>query len=82
MTGCTDYDAERLRDELARDERVSELGIEVTITAGKAFLHGKVPTAERRLAVAEVAERLLPHCTVVNEVMVTQLDAPREELLG
>lgn len=81
MTGCTDYDAERLREELARDERVSELGIEVTISGGKAFLHGKVPTPERRTALAEVAQRFLPHCTVVNEVTVTKLDAPREEQL-
>ncbi|HEX2052544.1 MAG TPA: BON domain-containing protein [Actinomycetota bacterium] len=79
---CTDYDAERLREELARDERVSELGIEVTISSGKAFLHGKVPTPERREAVAEVAQRLLPHCTVVNEVMVTKLSSPQLEELS
>jgi hypothetical protein len=79
---CTDYDAERLREELARDERVSELGIEVTISAGRAFLHGKVPTPERRDAVGEVAQRFLPHCTVVNEVMVTKLGAPQLEELS
>ena len=79
---CSDYDAQRLREELARDERVSELGIEVTISAGKAFLQGKVPTPDRKQAVAEVAERFLPNCTVVNEVMVTELDSPKLEHLG
>ena len=79
---CSDYDAERLREELARDERVSELGIEVTISAGKAFLHGKVTTPDRKQAVTEVAERFLPDCTVVNEVKVTKLEAPKLEHLG
>lgn len=76
---CTDYDAERLREELARDNRVGELGIEVSITDGKAFLSGKVATAERRDAVGEVASELLPHCTVVNEVTVTVLKDPNLE---
>lgn len=79
---CTDYDAERLRDQLARDERVSELGIEVTISAGKAYLSGKVATGERREAVGRVAREVLPHCTVVNEVTVTVMEEPQQEEIG
>lgn len=76
---CSDYDAARLRDQFGRDERVSELGIEVTILEGKAFLSGKVLTEERRQAVGEVAREVLPHCTVVNEVTVTVLEEPNRE---
>ncbi len=79
---CSDYDAERLRDELARDERVSELGIEVSISGGKAFLSGRVSSAERKEAVREVARKVLPHCTVVNDVTVTVLAEPNWENIG
>lgn len=78
---CTEYDAARLCDALARDDRTGELGIDVSITGGKVFLHGKVSTPDRREAIAEVAAEFLPHCTVVNEVTVTQLAPPGEEVL-
>ncbi len=78
---CTEYDAEKLRSELARDDRVNELGIEVSISNGKAFLHGKVATPERRDAVAEVAKEVLPGCTIVNEVTVTPMSKPNMENL-
>lgn len=78
---CSEYDAEKLRSELARDDRVNELGIEVSISNGKAFLHGKVATAERREAVAEVAQEVLPGCIIVNEVTVTRLEEPNLENL-
>ncbi|HYN99672.1 MAG TPA: BON domain-containing protein [Actinomycetota bacterium] len=78
---CSEYDAARLCDALARDERTGELGIDVSITAGKVFLHGKVATADRREAIAEVAAEFLPECTVVNEVTVTELGDPNLEIL-
>ncbi|CAN5855274.1 hypothetical protein BH23ACT12_BH23ACT12_04620 [soil metagenome] len=78
---CSEYDAARLCDALARDERTGELGIDVTIAEGKAFLHGKVSTPDRREAIAEVAAEFLPHCTVVNEVTVTELADPSSEIL-
>jgi Icc-related predicted phosphoesterase len=73
---CSEYDAEKLRTELARDERVNELGIQVTISESRAFIRGKVPTAERRDAVEQVAREVLPECTVINEVTVAELEAP------
>jgi hypothetical protein len=78
---CSEYDAARLCDALARDERTGELGIDVSITGGKVFLHGKVATPDRRAAIAEVAAEFLPHCTVVNEVTVTELADPNQEIL-
>ena len=79
---CSEYDAERLREEFARDERVSELGIEVTISGDHAYLRGKVSTGERREALSEVARELLPECTIVNEVTVIELEEPHLETLG
>ena len=78
---CSEYDAASLSDALARDERTGELGIDVSITGGKVFLHGKVSTPDRRDAIAEVAAEFLPHCTVVNEVTVTELADPDLEIL-
>ena len=78
---CSEYDAARLSDALARDGRTGELGIDVSITGGKVFLHGKVATPDRRDAIAEVAAEFLPHCTVVNEVTVTHFAPPEEEVL-
>lgn len=78
---CTEYDAERLRQELARDVRVSELGIEVRIEGSRAILRGNVTTDERKHAVTLVAERVLNQCTVVNEITVTELTGPGWERL-
>lgn len=78
---CSEYDAARLADALARDDRTGELGIEVTVAEGKVFLGGKVATPDRREAIAEVAGEVLPHCTVVNEVTITELADPDSEIL-
>jgi hypothetical protein len=79
---CSEYDAQRVREELARDERVGELGIEVTISGDHAFLRGKVSNTERKQVIADVAQELLPECTVVNEVTIIEMDEPHLESLG
>lgn len=79
---CSEYSAENLREQFARDERVSELGIEVTISGDHAFLRGKVSTPERRDAAGTVAREFLPDCTIVNEVTVIDLEKPHLETLG
>jgi hypothetical protein len=77
-----DYAIERLRDALATDARVAEMGLQVRIAAGKVFLTGQVPTEERRRAVGVVAGEVLPEYEVHNETVVTELgDAPRVERL-
>ena len=76
------YAIERLRDALAADERVAEMGVQVRIAAGKVFLTGQVPTAERQRAVGVVAGEVLPEYEIHNETVVTELgDAPRVEHL-
>lgn len=78
-----EYAIERLRDALATDERVAEMGLQVRIAAGKVFLTGQVPTDERRRAVGVVAGEVLPEYEVHNETVVTELgDTPRVERLG
>ena len=75
-----DYAIQRLRDALATDERVAEMGVQVRIAAGKVFLTGQVATPERRHAVGEVAAEVLPEYDVHNETVVTVMgDQPRVE---
>ena len=75
-----DYAVQRLRDALAADERVAEMGVEVRIAAGKVFLTGQVPTEERQRAVGIVAGEVLPEYEVHNETVVTEIgDTPRVE---
>ncbi len=82
MTEPEDYTIQRVRDALATDERVGEIGVEVRIAAGKVFLTGQVPTEERRRAVGVVAGEVVPDYEVHNETVVTELgDQPRVEHL-
>ncbi len=68
-----DYACERVREALAADERVGELGVQVRMAAGKVFLTGQVPTAERQAAVGAVAAAVLPDYEVHNETLVTSV---------
>lgn len=82
MSEPEDYAVQRLRDALAADERVAEMGVQVRIAAGKVFLTGQVPTEERQQAVGTVAGEVLPEYEVHNETVVTELgDQPRVERL-
>ena len=75
-----DYAIQRLRDALATDERVAEMGVQVRMAAGKVFLTGQVATAERQQAVGMVATEVLPDYEVHNETVVTVVgDQPRVE---
>ena len=76
-----EYEAQRLQHQLARDDRVSELGIDVTIVEGKVFLRGKVSTLQRRDAIEAIAHETLPNYSVVNEVTVVEPQRPALENL-
>ncbi len=77
-----DYAIEHLRNALATDERVAEMGLDVRIAAGKVFLTGQVSTEERQRMVGVVAGEVLPEYDVHNETVVTELgDQPRVERL-
>jgi osmotically-inducible protein OsmY len=75
-----DYAVQRLRDALATDDRVAEMGVQVRTVAGKVFLTGQVPTPERQQAVGTVAAEVLPDYEVHNETVVTVVaEGPRVE---
>ena len=78
-----EYEVQRLREALATDERVAEMGVQVLVAAGgKVFLTGQVPTEERQRAVGVVAGEVLPDYEIHNETVVTELgDHPRVEHL-
>jgi hypothetical protein len=83
MSEPEDYAIQRVRDALAADERVAEMGVQVRIAAGKVFLTGQVPTDERQQAVGVVAGEVLPEYEIHNETVVTELgDQPRVERLS
>ena len=67
------YLAEHVRDALARDPRLSELHVDVTITSGKVVLTGMVGSEERRAHLTTVAKEVLPDREVVND---TTIEAP------
>ena len=80
MNEPDDYAIQRLRDALATDERVAEMGVQVRMAAGKVFLTGQVATAERQQPVGMVATEVLPDYEVHNETVVTVVgDHPRGE---
>ncbi len=70
-----EYLAQHLRDVLAEDPRVGELGIAVTVVGDHVYLSGEVTTAERRQAVAVVTAEVLPEHEVHNHIAVTSLSA-------
>ena len=75
-----DYAIQRLRDALAADARLAEMGVQVRMVGGKVFLTGQVPTVERQDAVGTVAAEVLPDYEVHNETVVTTVaEGPRVE---
>jgi ribosome recycling factor len=65
-----EYVVLHVREALAQDGRVSELGLEVSVRGGVLHITGPVSTEERRAAVAEVAGEIAPELTVANETHV------------
>jgi hypothetical protein len=67
------YLAERVRDALAHDPRVGELGVDVVVDGETVTLSGTVASSESREAVADVARELLPERRVRNETSTVDL---------
>ena len=70
------YLAEQVRQALILDPRVNELYVQVTVTGRQVFLSGTVATAERREAVAVVAQEILPGHEVHNQTKVGSYPEP------
>jgi osmotically-inducible protein OsmY len=71
-TGEHVYLAEHIRDALARDERVGELGVEVTLTSAGVFLTGDVASPQRQDAIDEVVREVVPDQDVHNQTTVME----------
>ena len=69
-----DYVVQHVREALAQDGRVSELGLAVAVRGGVLHITGTVSTEERRAAVSEVAAELAPDWTIANETDVVRYD--------
>jgi hypothetical protein len=72
------YLVAHVREALARDPRVNELHVEVTVAGRRIFLTGEVGTEQRKRAVTEVVGELLPEYEVHNETSVPPVDEPGE----
>ena len=70
------YLVAHVREALARDARVNELHVDVTVAGKRVFLTGEVTTEDRRRAVTDVVRELLPEYEVHNETSVPRLDEP------
>lgn len=71
-----DYLVGHVEEALARDERVNEQGLHVTIKPGHVFVDGTVSTRARHKAVATVVAELLPGFTLHNQADVAEYDEP------
>ena len=77
------YLIERIREALAHDPNVAELGISVRVTPDMVFLTGDVASAERRDAVVAVVEPLAEGRTVRSGITVVPVaEAGAEEVLS
>lgn len=72
------YVAERVKQALAQDPRVGELGLEVDVAEEEVVVSGEVTTAQRRESVREIVHKLVPDHEVRNEVHVVGFDARPE----
>ena len=70
------YVIAHVREALARDPRVCELGVELTIAAGSLVLTGRVGSEELRRAAGEVARAHGAGLEVRNDLDVVEVDAP------
>jgi osmotically-inducible protein OsmY len=75
-TQVDSYVIEQVRAALARDPRVNELGITVTLVERKVFLRGTVSTAERQEQITVVVREILPDYDVHNDVRVDEPATP------
>jgi hypothetical protein len=70
------YLAERVRAQLARDERAGALGLSVRVMSRRLFITGSVPTEECRQAIAEIAAEVAGSILIINETTVTPAPSP------
>jgi osmotically-inducible protein OsmY len=69
-TDETQYVAAHVQEALARDQRVNEPELGVTVVKGRVVVSGQVPSEERREAVTDVVRECCPDLEVENRTTV------------
>jgi hypothetical protein len=70
------YLVERIREALAGDPRVNELGIVVTVVGSRVFLTGSVASSTRQRSITEVLRERFPDLEICNDVKVHEIAPP------
>lgn len=69
-TDQSEYLAAHVQEALARDPRVNEPELAVSVVKGRVLVRGLVPTVERRDAIVEVVHGVAPDLEVDNQTTV------------
>ena len=72
----SEYVVEKAREALASDPRVGEIGMTVHVVGSDVYVEGIVATEERRGAIEEILDRLLPDHRIHNRVGVEEIHEP------
>ena len=67
-----EYVAAHVQEALARDPRVNEPELGVTVVKGRVVVHGQVPSEKRRRSVTEVVRECCPDLEVENQTTVAR----------
>jgi osmotically-inducible protein OsmY len=73
------YRAEQVREALASEPCVSELGIEVAVVGTRIVLRGTLTSERRREPVLDHVKRLCPDLEIDDELRVEVLREPKTE---
>lgn len=73
-----EYVAERLREAIATEPDIHELGITVHVTGTRVLLSGSASTPAQRDAITRLVERLAPGAEVVNEIETPSMTQPTD----
>jgi hypothetical protein len=77
------YVEAHVREALAEDDRVGEMGLDVRVSHGTITLSGAVLSAERHDAILEVVRELVPEMTIDDEISIQPShDAGEPEVVG
>ncbi|MEX5633560.1 phospholipid-binding protein [Parafrankia sp. FMc2] len=76
VTEPAEYLAGELRERLAEDPRVAELGLEVAVASDAVTVRGEVALETRRTAVDIVLAEIVPDRPIRNQVTVSQQESP------
>lgn len=75
-TEPAEYIVAHVREALATDPRVNELGLDVQVQGDEVVVTGSVMTEGRRAAIAKVVEAAAPECRVRNQASVVTFSEP------